>query len=106
MKAYIDGLNLVLRYLLPEKAPIMQKSLLELLPALIIKKESDYEVQCTAFLNDLVVKMRSYLQDSEDVVDFISSMSQDDDFVRCANSAIFKEKLKTHKMSLNRPRYV
>ncbi|CAH1644928.1 unnamed protein product [Spodoptera littoralis] len=103
MKAYIDGLNLVLRHLLPEKASLMQKSLLELLPALIVKKESDYEVECTAFLNDLVVKMRTYLHHSEDVVDFISSMSQDDDYVRCGNSAIFKEKLKTHRMSLNRP---
>ncbi|XP_022833925.1 serine-protein kinase ATM [Spodoptera litura] len=103
MKAYIDGLNLVLRHLLPEKASLMQKSLLELLPALIVKKESDYEVECTAFLNDLVVKMRTYLHHSEDVVDFISSMSQDDDYVRCGNLAIFKEKLKTHRMSLNRP---
>ncbi|KAH9632713.1 hypothetical protein HF086_013085 [Spodoptera exigua] len=103
MKAYIDGLNLVLSYLLPEKAKLMQKSLLELLPALIIKKESDYEVECTKFLNDLNAKMRVYLNDSEDVVDFISSMTQDDDYVRCANSAVFKEKLKTHRMTLNRP---
>ncbi|KAF9415043.1 hypothetical protein HW555_007199 [Spodoptera exigua] len=103
IKAYIDGLNLVLNYLLPEKAKLMQKSLLELLPALIIKKESDYEVECTKFLNDLNAKMRVYLNDSEDVVDFISSMTQDDDYVRCAHSAVFKEKLKTHRMTLNRP---
>lgn len=106
LKAYIDGLKLVLEYLLPETATLMRKSLLELLPVLIIKKESLLERECAVFLNDLVEKMKEYLRESEDVVDFISSMSETGDNLQCFNLSVFKEKLKTHKISLNRPRYV
>lgn len=106
MKAYIDALKLVLDHLLPETATLMRKSLLELLPVLIIKKESSFEWECTTFLNDLVENMKNYLRESKDVVDFISSMSQSGDNMQCSNLSVFKEKLKTHKISLNRPRYV
>ena len=106
LKAYIDGLKLVLDYLLPETATLMRKSLLELLPVLIIKKESSLARECTVFLNDLVVKMKEYLRESEDVVDFINSMTESVDDVHCSNLNVFKEKLKTHRISLNRPRYV
>lgn len=84
----------------------MRKSLLELLPVLIIKKESRFGQVCTGFLNDLIENMKDYLKESEDVVDFLSSMTQSGDNMRCRNLTVFKEKLKTHKISLNRPRYV
>lgn len=107
MRVFIEGLKLVLDYLLPHTAEQMRKSLLELLPVLIIKKEAGYEQECAAFLDALVDRMKDYLRASEDVVDFLSSMSQGViDNMHCSNLTIFKEKLKAHKISLKRPRYV
>ncbi|XP_063891264.1 serine-protein kinase ATM [Helicoverpa armigera] len=105
MKAYINGLKLVLEHLLPITATLMRKSLLELLPILIIKKESGYEEECSVFLEHLVENMKDFLKESEDVVDFLGSMTQSGDGMHCANLTVFKEKLKSHRISLHRPSY-
>ncbi|PZC82370.1 hypothetical protein B5X24_HaOG210411 [Helicoverpa armigera] len=106
IQAYINGLKVVLEHLLPGTATLMRKSLLELLPILIIKKESGYEEECSVFLEHLVENMKDFLKESEDVVDFLGSMTQSGDGMHCANLTIFKEKLKSHRISLHRPRTI
>lgn len=107
MRCYIKGLMIVLDYLLPQKAALMQKALLELLPILLKQKEVGFEQECSEFVNYLTSYMEEHMRESEDVVDFLGSMSSGRaDDLRCPNLTVFKEKLKTHKISLKRPRYV
>lgn len=105
MKVFVTALRIMLDYLLPIRAAVMRRSLLELLPVLIIKKEGGFEHECAPFLDHLLSDMNDYLKESEDVVDFINSTSQGVvDNGRCVDLTTFKEKLRAHKISLNRPR--
>ncbi|XP_026737951.1 serine-protein kinase ATM isoform X2 [Trichoplusia ni] len=106
MRCYIKGLKIVLDYLLPQKAALMRKALLELLPILLKQIELGFEQECSEFVNYLTSYMDEHMRESEDVVDFLGSMSSGRaDDVRCPNLTVFKEKLKTHKISLKRPSY-
>ncbi|CAB3231054.1 unnamed protein product [Arctia plantaginis] len=104
MKVLVKGLRIVLDYFLPHTAPLMKKTLLELLPVLVIKREKGFEQECASLLNYLLNDMKDLLTGSNDVVDFLNSMSQGivDNSV-CATMTMFKEKLRAHKISLSRP---
>lgn len=107
MKVLVKGLRIILDYFLPHTAPFMRKSLLELLPVLVIKKEKGFEQECASFLNYLLNDMKEFITESNDVVDFLNSMSQGvvDNSV-CPTLTMFKENLRAHKITLSHPRYI
>ncbi|CAH0603140.1 unnamed protein product [Chrysodeixis includens] len=68
------------------------------------EKEAGFEQECSEFVDYLTNYMEQHMCESQDVVDFLGSMSSSrGDDVRCPNLTVFKEKLKTHKISLKRP---
>lgn len=105
INVYLKGAEIVLKRFLPDRADLIRKSVSELLTALVIKREEGFERECTTLFDYLVVDMKHYLKDSEDVVDFVSSMMPGTVAnVVCSTWTVFLAKLKSHRLSLNSPR--
>lgn len=107
IKVFLKGAELVLKRFMPDKVDLIRKSVSQLLTILIIKKEEGFEKECKQLVDYLVIDMKHYLKDSEDVVDFVSLMPEGaDDNVNyeCSTMSSFMTKLKTHKLNLNYPR--
>ncbi|KOB78947.1 putative mutated in ataxia telangiectasia [Operophtera brumata] len=104
IKVFIKGAEIVLKRLMPDRVDLIRKSVSQLLAILVIKKEEGFEKDCKSLFTYLVVDMKHYLMGSEDVVDFVSSLSEGAvDDVNCSTMQLFLSKLKTHKLSLNYP---
>lgn len=105
---FAKGLTLILDILLPKLASfIIQKPLSQLHSTLIMKREEKYLIECKELLNDLVSNIKNYLNTNDDVVDFISSLSQNvviQDI--CISMSTFCEKLGTLKLAMVCPRYL
>lgn len=99
------GLKMILGRLLPDKIDLLRKALACVMSILIIKKEEGYENECAPLLNYLVVDMRDYMKEGEDVVDYFKSMSQRSVLnENCFSVTEFSERLKTYKSALTCPR--
>ncbi|XP_063838719.1 serine-protein kinase ATM isoform X1 [Ostrinia nubilalis] len=100
------GLKMILERLLPAKIDLLRKALACVMSILIIKKEEGYENECASLLDYLVVDMRDYMKEGEDVVDYFKSMSQRiDQNENCFSVTEFSERLKTFKSALMCPSY-
>lgn len=107
VKVFIKGAEVVLKRFLPDRVELIRKSVSQLLTILVLKKEEGFEKECKLLFDYLVGDMKYYLKGNEDVVDFVSSMSEGAiDNANCSTMQLFLAKLKTHKLSLNYPRYV
>lgn len=105
IKVFLKGAELVLKRFMPDRVDLIRKSVSQLLTILIIKKKEGFEKECKQLIEYLVVDMKHYLKDSEDVVDFVSSMSAGTvDNVNCSTMSLFLTKLKALMLSLNYPR--
>lgn len=105
IKVFLKGAELVLKRFMPDRVDLIRKSVSQLLTILIIKKEEGFEKECKRLVDYLVVDMKHYMKDSEDVVDFVSSLSEGAvDNPTCSTMPLFMTKLKTHKLSLKYPR--
>lgn len=99
------GLKLILERLLPEKVNVLRRALAGVMSILIIKKEEGFDKECVTLLNYLMVDMKDYLKEGEDVVDYLKSMSQRSVAgVHCYSLTEFSDRLKTYKMALACPR--
>ncbi|KAM3964649.1 serine/threonine-protein kinase tefu [Aphomia sociella] len=104
VKTLATSLKIILTKYLPVKMNDLRTTITHLLAILLIKKEEGYEEDCALLLNYLIVDIKDYLKESEDVVDFIQSMSQGIvENGACSTNDDFLCKLKTHKLGLKCP---
>ncbi|XP_059060370.1 serine-protein kinase ATM-like [Achroia grisella] len=104
IKIFATSLKIVLNKYLPEKVNDLRTTISHLLVILVIKKEDGYEEDCSQLLNYLIIDVKEYLNESDDVVDYIHSMSQGIiENGKCSTSTEFLEKLKMHKLGLKCP---
>ncbi|KAI5641469.1 telomere-length maintenance and DNA damage repair domain-containing protein [Phthorimaea operculella] len=103
-RVFVKALRIILEHYLPAEADMVRKPVLQLLSILMIKKDRGFEAECAPLLNYLTDDMKDCLKDGEDVIDFISSLSQGAaGNINCSTKAQFMEKLKTYKNSLSCP---
>ncbi|XP_053625660.1 serine-protein kinase ATM [Plodia interpunctella] len=104
VKVLAKALNIILQMYLPEKVNHLRVAASHLLSILVIKKEEGFQQECDSLLSYLVEDLKDCLNDSEDVVDFINSLSQGTtDNLICTSQLQFTNKLKQLKTSLKCP---
>ncbi|XP_031763657.2 serine-protein kinase ATM isoform X2 [Galleria mellonella] len=104
VKILANSLKIVLNKYIPEKVNDLRTTISHLLAILLIKKEDGYEEDFELLLNYLIVDMKEYLKESDDVVDYIQSMSQgiiEND--TCSTNTEFLNRLRTHRLGLKCP---
>lgn len=101
IRVYTKALKRVLRRLLPQNVDIIRKVISNILTILMIKKEEGFQDECAPLLNYLIVDMKGCLKESEDVVDYVTSLSQNSvENLSCSSIQEFNSKLNTFKKSL------
>lgn len=107
ISAFVKVLKTVLERFLIHNVDVLRKAVSEILSVLMIKIEEGFIAECAGLLDYLVIDMKDYLKKSEDVIDFVASMSQrSTDRINCSTKVEFLEKLKIVTKSLSCPRYV
>lgn len=104
IKVFIKTLKSVLERILLEKVDGLQQCVTHIVSILMIKKDEGFESQCSFLLEFVVTDMKDYLKESEDVMDFVSSMSQPvSDGVNCSSKCEFLQKIKSYRKNLTSP---
>ncbi|XP_049866629.1 serine-protein kinase ATM isoform X2 [Pectinophora gossypiella] len=104
IRVYVDALKIILEKILPDQVDTVRKTVSHILSILMIKKEEGFEAVVDPLLNYLAVDMKPHLIKSEDVIDFITSLSQSAvGNLNCSSKTEFLEKLKTYRSSLSCP---
>lgn len=106
VEIYVKSLKIIFERILINKADLIKTSVSQLLPILMIKQEEGFVKECEPLIHYLTVEMKDCLNGSEDVLDFMSSVSQGFvDDMECSTVRSFTEKLRTYKLSLVYPSY-
>lgn len=101
LKILTKALNVILEKYLPAKVDDLRAVISHLLTILIAKKDDGFEEECSSLLNYLLVDMKDHLKESEDVIDFINSVSQGViENTVCRTYIEFSQRLKMQALSL------
>ncbi|KAG6455766.1 serine-protein kinase ATM [Manduca sexta] len=104
MKLITRTLKFILERFLPSKAELIQKALPEIISVIAVKNDEGFEEQCMELETFVTRSINNCLKESEDVVDYINTMSQGNmEILQCATTAGVMEKLKTFNTSLITP---
>lgn len=102
---FVKALKTVFEKFLIHNVDVLRKAVSEVLSVLMIKKEEGFNAECAELLDYLVLDMKDYLKQSEDVVDFVASLSQKStENINCTTKTKFLEQLKILTKSLSCPR--
>lgn len=105
ISAFAKALKTVFRRFLICNVDVLRKAVTEVLSVLMIKKEEGLDAECAELLEYLVKDMKEYLKQSEDVTDFVASLSQSTpENINCSTKVKFLEKLQIFTKSLSCPR--
>lgn len=105
ISVFTKALKNVFERFLINNVDVFRKSVAEILTVLMIKKEEGFNEECAELLDYLVIDMKVYLKESEDVIDFVASLSQrSTDSINCSTKVQFLEKLNIFTKSLSCPR--
>lgn len=105
INALAKALKTVFERFLIRNVDVLRKTVSEVLSVVMIKKEEGFNTECAELLDYLVNDMKDYLKQSEDVIDFVASMSQKStENTNCSTKVKFLEKLFFFSKSLSCPR--
>lgn len=105
ISAFAKALKNIFEKLLIRNVDILRKAVSEVLSILMIKKEEGFDTECEELFDYLVIDMKDYLKQCEDVIDFVASLSQrSTENINCSTKIKFLEKLHIFAKSLSCPR--
>ncbi|XP_026322463.1 serine-protein kinase ATM isoform X2 [Hyposmocoma kahamanoa] len=104
ISAFAKALKIVFKKLLIRNVDVLRKAVSEVLSILMIKIEEGFNTECAELLDYLVVDMKDYLKQSEDVIDFVASLSQrSTENINCSTKVKFLEKIQIFAKGLSCP---